>query len=77
MIFRKHNKGSNSSLYTRVLSRFSLSQGYHNKTDHRRYLLLNASLLTFGVVLALFGLANIPKGHIVVAVAEFGMLLLC
>ena len=77
MIFTKQEKGSNSRLYTRILSRFSLSRKYHNKTDHRRYLVLNVSLLICGMVMLFFALVHIQKGHMAVAAAEFVTFVLC
>lgn len=77
MIVTKQTKNSSSGLYTLILSRFAQSREYHNKTDYRRYLLLNVSLLIFAIVLGLFSWANILGGNIAVAAAEFGVFALC
>jgi len=77
MILTKQRRDPNSRVVTLILSRFAQSRGYYNKTDYRRYLLLNTSLLIFASVLGFFSLANIPKGHMAVAAGEFVAFILC
>lgn len=77
MIFTEQKKDSNSGLFTLILSRFSRAREYHNKSNYRRYLLLNASLLICGTVLFFFIGANILRGNMLVAVAEVGAFILC
>jgi len=77
MAFTRQKRDSNSGLCTAFFSRFAQSRKYHNKTEYRRYLVLNASLLICGTVLVFFIGANIMRGNMAVAGAEFSVALLC